>query len=261
MLLDVVRYLSRKAGGVRMTTKAKSSELELLAEIHGELKKLNKAFELQRIMPSTPVRLKHLAVEDSARYIYENYPHVQTFIYRHETVDYAVGRAKAQGLFLEFGVDTGGTINQIARLAPKRKVFGFDSFEGLPEDWGGTSLLQGRFDRQGKKPKVPRNVTLVKGWFDETIPKWKLEHEDHISLCHVDCDLYSSTATIFQELEERFCDGTIILFDEYFGYSDWRNGEHKAFLEMIERTGFKYRALAVSHMALVVELFGGPINK
>lgn len=227
---------------------------DVLLDILNELKKLNTAIERQTTMPSTPLILKRLAVEDSARYIYENFRSVQVFTYRHETVAYAAKAARTDGIFLEFGVDQGATINQIARLRPERRVFGFDSFRGLPEDWSGTSLMQGRFDRKGALPDVPENVELVAGWFNDSIPVWKRDHPDPIAFCHVDCDLYSSTVTIFTELEDRFHPGTVILFDEYFGYADWRGGEHKAFLEMIARTGFTYKALAVSHMGFAIEL-------
>jgi hypothetical protein len=38
------------------------------------------------------------------------------------------------GLFLEFGVWTGGTLKYMARKHPERKVYGFDVFyKGLPE--------------------------------------------------------------------------------------------------------------------------------
>ncbi|MFN3526964.1 MAG: class I SAM-dependent methyltransferase [Paracoccus sp. (in: a-proteobacteria)] len=231
-----------------------SQPTDVFQEILSELKKLNAAIERQTTMPSTPLILKRLAAEDSARYIYDNFRTAQVFTYRHETVAYAAKAAKNDGVFLEFGVDQGATINQIARLRPKARVFGFDSFRGLPEDWGGTSLTRGRFDRKGALPEVPPNVELVAGWFNDSIPVWKAAHPDPIAFCHVDCDLYSSTVTIFTELEDRFRPGTIILFDEYFGYADWRGGEHKAFLEMIARTGFSYKALAVSHMGFAVEL-------
>lgn len=207
--------------------------------------------------PSTPIRLKQLAVEDSARYVYETFPGVMVFTYRHETIRYAVERVDRDGVFLEFGVDRGGTITQTAKLRPDARIVGFDSFEGLPEDWGGSGLVRGRFDRGGALPDVPGNVELVRGWFDATIPGWKAANEGPIAFCHVDCDLYSSTVTVFTELEDRFEPGTILLFDEYFGYAGWRLGEHKAFHEMLERTGFGYEPLAVSHMALAVRLTRG----
>lgn len=204
--------------------------------------------------PSVPHLVRKIAAEDAARYVWENFSGYKIYTHRRETLKFAVERAGADGLFLEFGVHTGQTIRLSAKLRPEIRFWGFDSFEGLPEDWGGSGKVKGDFDLGGKLPKVPRNVTLVKGWFDETVPTWKTEHDGPISYCHVDCDLYSSTVTIFRELEDRFVDGTILLFDEYFGYAGWREGEHKAFLEMIERTGFTYEPLAISHMALVVRL-------
>ena len=39
------------------------------------------------------------------------------------------------GLFLEFGVYKGTSINFISSLIPDKKIYGFDSFGGLPEEW------------------------------------------------------------------------------------------------------------------------------
>jgi hypothetical protein len=247
------RPSKQSVSGATIENDASDTVLKLDA-ILSELKKLNKLIEQQVRIPSTPLRLKQMAVEDSARFISENMPDVMVMIYRHETVSYAAKRANIDGYFMEFGVNEGQTIRQIASLRPERKVFGFDSFEGLPEDWTGAGLLRGHFDQGGKLPAVPKNVKLVRGWFSDTLPKWKSRNKGPVSFVHVDSDLYSSAGTIFSELEERFIEGTIILFDEYFGYPNWRNGEHRAFTEMIERTGHTFRALAISHQALVVEL-------
>ena len=75
------------------------------------------------------------------------------------------------GLNLEFGVFSGETINHMAKLRPDMKFTGFDSFEGLPEDMDtGEKLVPAKvFDRGGEPPEVEDNVTLVKGWFDDTI--------------------------------------------------------------------------------------------
>ena len=154
------------------------------------------------------------------------------------------------GAVLEFGVYSGATISHLAKLFPDRTLHGFDSFEGLPEEWV-TSDVQvgpklrvvpkGHFKRDGL-PDVPENVTLIKGWFDETIAPWKSEIE-RISLLHVDCDLYSSTKTIFEELDAKIVAGTVIVFDEFFPfgqlqwYRAWREGEHKALVEWLRDRG------------------------
>ena len=131
-------------------------------------------------MPSVPLELRRLAAQDGAQYIFSNFPNVSVFNFRHETLRYAVNRASRDGLFLEFGVNQGQTITMSAKLRPDIHFWGFDSFEGLPEDWSGTALLKGNFDLKGEPPNVPENVTLVKGWFEESIPKWKSNNNNVI---------------------------------------------------------------------------------
>lgn len=140
----------------------------------------------------------------------------------------AVALAQPHGLFLEFGVAIGRTITPIARRRPSDLVYGFDSFERLPEDWR-SGYLKGRFS--GDLPDVPRNVTLIKGWFNQTLPDFLAEHNEKVSLLHVDCDLYSSTKCILDLLADRIGSGTVIVFDEFWNYPGWQDHEAKAFDE------------------------------
>lgn len=59
---------------------------------------------------------------------------------------------------------------------------------------------------------------------------------------HIDCDLYSSKKTIFQNLFKFIKTGTIIVFDEYFNYPGWKASEYKALMEFIQISGksFEY---------------------
>lgn len=70
---------------------------------------------------------------------------------------------------MEFGVVTGMSINIIAEAAQEREVHGFDSFEGLPENWSGHVETQGSFSSKGQLPKVRPSVRLYKGWCGETL--------------------------------------------------------------------------------------------
>ena len=96
---------------------------------------------------------------------------------------------------------------------------------------------KGHFGRDDLPP-IPENVTLVKGWFEDTIAPWK-HTIDHIDLLHIDCDLYSSTKTIFDVLNGNIVPGTIIVFDEFYPFGElqwyraWREGEHKALVEWL----------------------------
>src|SRR5262249_36176661 len=116
------------------------------------------------------------------------------------------------------------------------EVFGFDSFEGLPEKWLDVWKV-GDF-AMPMLPKVRSNVRLIKGWFNETLPDFVKDHPGNVGFLHVDSDLYSSAKTVFECLESRLKPGAVIVFDEYFNYPGWEQGEHKAFTEFISRTGY-----------------------
>lgn len=148
----------------------------------------------------------------------------------------ALGQADLVGdrLICEFGVFRGDTINHLAQMTQKT-VFGFDSFEGLPEDWG-HGLSKGHFALK-ELPKVRSNVALMKGWFHETIPPFLEHQKGMIGFIHVDCDLYSSTKVVLERLKSRFAPGAVIVFDEYFNYPAWEQGEYKAFQEFLGETG------------------------
>lgn len=150
-------------------------------------------------------------------------------------------KKKRKGLWLEFGVFSGKTINHIAKMNSSQKIYGFDSFIGLPEDWRG-NMTKGFFDRKGIMPDVESNVWLIPGWFSDTLPLFCENHLDdnYISFLHVDCDLYSSTVDIFDNLGEQIVEGTVILFDEFYGYDGWQNHECKAWEEFTSKNKIKY---------------------
>jgi len=93
-------------------------------------------------------------------------------------------------------------------------------------------------------PPVRGNVRLTKGFFEDTLPGFVAQHPGaKIALLHIDCDLYSATKTVLERLAPLLVEGTIIVFDEYFNYPGWQQGEFKAFAEFIdsqERFGYDY---------------------
>ena len=148
-----------------------------------------------------------------------------------------------QGLILEFGVRHGTSIRQLASLT-SHPIYGFDSFEGLPENWHQES--KEIYSTRGKIPKVPAHVTLIPGWFEDTLPLFLAKHEEDIALINIDCDIYSSTKTVLDLLSPRIKKGTIIIFDEYIGNLHWEEDEHKAFMESIDTYQWKYEYLFYS---------------
>jgi hypothetical protein len=144
-----------------------------------------------------------------------------------------------EGLVLEFGVWKGMSLRHLAnRLAP-RKVYGFDSFEGLPEAWREIGLPKGHFGVDSL-PEVPPNAQLIKGFFNTTADQFLAQHHGPIAFLHIDSDLYSSAQFVLDTYGSRIVPGTVILFDEYMNYPNWMEGEYKAFGEWSQRTGAKY---------------------
>ncbi len=156
--------------------------------------------------------------------------------------------AALNGLILEFGVAGGVSTRLIARHAGARTVHGFDSFEGLPGDWTGTHEQKGRYTQHGKLPRVPANVKLHKGWFDQTLPGFLAANPGPVSFINVDCDVYDSTKYVLEQLRDRFRPGSVIMFDEYYNYPNWRQHEFRAWQEFVAANQITYRYVGFSTM-------------
>jgi hypothetical protein len=214
---------------------------------------LFQAFDVARVHPVRERALR--ALEDTVNFIDEIMPAAVGFETQKELTEYTLQQIKVKGHHMEFGVFTGGTTRFIAKRLGKDTIYhGFDSFEGLPEDWSGFILGKAAFDVGGKLPKVPKNVALYKGWFDVSLPIWLKNNLGPVAFVHIDCDLYSSTKTIFDLLGDRLQVGTIILFDEYFNFAGWRQHEHKAFDELVQARGLTVSYLAYARQQLAVRI-------
>ena len=143
----------------------------------------------------------------------------------------------AKGYILEFGVATGRTIRHLSKFLPKYQIWGFDSFQGLPEDW---SWLFPKGSFKNTKPRVPNNVHLVEGMFDQTLPGWCSNLKGPIALLHIDCDLYSSTKTVLDLLDDRLVVGTVIVFDEYLNFPGWQQDEFGAWQNHVMDNNIEY---------------------
>jgi len=188
------------------------------------------------------IDLQLQAKRESLDYINAHMAHCMIFPTRWDLLRYALRETMPDGLILEFGVYKGDSIRAIAEWSG-RPVHGFDSFEGLPGDWTGTSELRGKFNTSGRLPKVPGNVTLHAGWFDATLPPFLAAHGGPVAFLNIDCDIYASTRTVFTALAARLGPGTIVSFDEYFNYHNWKEHEFKAFQEYVRENGVRYEYL------------------
>lgn len=112
-------------------------------------------------------------------------------------------------------------------LGVERTYYGFDSFEGFPapgEKDGTTPITREHFWanptdtvlrvlKDGRIPddKINSRVRLVKGYFEDTLPRYG----GNIALLHLDCDLYESYKVALNTLYEKVVPGGIVMFDEY----------------------------------------------
>ena len=175
-------------------------------------------------------------------------------IERLEELELALALADPAAMSLEFGVYKGKTLRRLASRHPDRRFFGFDSFEGLPEPWvrSDTSVYQaGHFKLPGL-PEMPGNVSLVKGFFEDSLRPWMDKNPGKVSFIHVDPDLYSAAKYVLSNLYDRMTDPVIIVFDELCdwldsgAYPNWQEGEWRALREFLEETGCTFRIISRS---------------
>ncbi|MEP3048382.1 MAG: class I SAM-dependent methyltransferase [Hyphomicrobiales bacterium] len=159
-------------------------------------------------------------------------------------------------IWVELGVMTGRSARKLvaeaARQGRSAELHGFDSFEGLPEDWHARAKKGAFAIRQPTFSET--NIHIHVGLFDETLPVFAKGLKAQIGLIHIDSDLYSSAKTAFDELKPFIGKGTVILFDEYWNYPEFMEHEIKAFREFLAQTGlgFEYIGYYPDHMQLSV---------
>ncbi|HEY7305495.1 MAG TPA: class I SAM-dependent methyltransferase [Bryobacteraceae bacterium] len=120
--------------------------------------------------------------------------------------------------YLEFGVYQGESLRMWANLNknPSSRLFGFDSFIGLPEDWT-AKKRKGSYSASGHLPAIEDDrVELVIGWFQNSLPGFLSTYKpQHRLVIHNDSDLFSSTLYCLAVLNPIIRPGTIIIFDEF----------------------------------------------
>ncbi|MGZ4571551.1 MAG: class I SAM-dependent methyltransferase [Blastococcus sp.] len=197
------------------------------------------------------------AMTSSAAFVRTELGAAPPYFNKSDTLRAAMARAPRDGLYLEFGVASGSTLRLIAECGPAGNVFGFDSFEGLPEFWR-PGFDAGAF-KTDQLPDVP-GAELVPGWFDDTLPGFLEEHPEPVSFLHLDADLYSSTRTVLLALAPRMHEGTVIVFDEYFNFPGWEEHEHRAWVEFVAETGlrFEYLGYTADDEQVVLRLLNAP---
>jgi hypothetical protein len=166
-------------------------------------------------------------------------------------------RQDSAELLLDLGVWLGWSTRLISD-ASDRMVYGFDTFEGLVEDWqiddqivikqGTFSLAEPiaqRFMRdtgvsldEGLPAALDRKVQFIRGSTYETLAPFLADRPAApIALFHMDLDTYESCLHALETCKDRFAEGSILVFDEFLV----TNGEMRAFYEFQSQYGLEYR--------------------
>ena len=146
-------------------------------------------------------------------------------------------------LWLEFGVGSGTSINYISQFANGGVVYGFDSFQGLPEKWI-DGYEAGSFTRHGSSPPVNPNVELVIDVYSNSLVPFLQSQNKKISFVHIDCVVYSSTKFVLETVAPYLDDNCIIVFGSLVNYPGYESeiqcGQLLAFYEFINEQKFQY---------------------
>jgi hypothetical protein len=197
------------------------------------------------------------AAEESAEFIHANLEHAVLHYDRVSLWKQVLRSLPKTGQLLEVGVFQGQSINMVAddlaRRGDPRIVQGFDSFEGLEEDWSGEALPAGYFDQGGKLPSVRSNVRLHKGWVQDTLtPFMAGESDKTIALLHIDTDTYTPAKFTLDAARDFLVPGSIIVFDELIGYPNWQAHEYKALGECLKPEQYRFVAFTSRQAALQI---------
>lgn len=119
--------------------------------------------------------------------------------------------------YLEFGVAGGTSLRWWLKenTNPDSRFFGFDTFEGLPEDWG--MFKKGEMG-PGSLLFEDERCRLVKGLFQETVPHFMgstVFDSTTRKVLHLDADLFSSTLFVLMSFASLLKAGDVLIFDEF----------------------------------------------
>ena len=159
---------------------------------------------------------------------------------------------KKEHYYLEFGVFTGSSANFASNYV--KKLYAFDSFKGLSEDWVGKGKAKGFFNLDGKIPQLNSNIEPVVGWVEDTLEEFLKKHNPKINYIHFDMDTYSPTKFALEKIKPYLLKNAIILFDEFYNYLGWEHGEYKAFKEIFKENEYDFKAFNLENKEAVIQI-------
>jgi len=251
-------------------TNHRALDVELQRQRYGENSELLKGLGYNTDVMNIKHMSKDLATQDTWRYMQsKDLEDLKDCVTDYDLYEWAVNTQldpvlMDTGLCVEAGTNKGRTLNQFAYWLPNKTIYGFDSWQGLPEAFN--DLPAGHFACD--LPEVLPNCRLVQGWFgarpaqdQSNIPEFTIQafanaHKEPIALLHLDADLYSSTKTVLDVFAKQIVPGTVILFNEYWNHPTWLKHEYKAWQEHVKTFGrdYEYIGYASDHQEVAIRV-------
>ena len=218
--------------------------------------------ELRTISPQRAISIDSLINDNTKKECYEHFKEIfkTTVLYRDvwEIRKYAIENAisndkQQEGFYLEFGVWKGWSTNFFSKYV--KKLYAFDSFEGLREDWlGSWGKGKGDFNLNKQLPKLNSNIEPIVGFVQDTLDDFLKKHNPKINFVHLDMDTYPSTKYALERLKPFFNKDAIIIFDELYNYPGWKGGEYKALKEVFKDDEYIFKAFNVLGGQVVIQI-------
>jgi O-methyltransferase len=173
---------------------------------------------------------KWLSNQDKKDILDDFYSYKRDYSKRYQLYQYVVDKLglKIEAIdYLEFGVCGGHSFKWWQKNCTNinSNFYGFDTFKGLPENWG-------TFHKGDMASDIPviddQRVEFIKGLFQDTVPNFLLRvnlNNGKRKIIHMDADLFTSTLFTLTSLATFLKSGDIILFDEF----NVPNHEYSAF--------------------------------
>jgi len=195
-------------------------------------KKLLLFNDIRRIFPYTQLKFAGLC---------QVYDHIQE-----------INKKGIEGSIVERGSGRGGCSSFMGHINKKsgkeRKLWLFDSFEGLSEPTKedfhgivkGDEAVKKNYLEVGEEETCEalrqfgldksENIKVVKGWFEESLPKVKKDIGS-IGILRLDADLYEPTKYCLDELFPMVSKGGIVIIDDYKNWVGSRKALYNYFVE------------------------------
>tara|TARA_B100000780_G_scaffold24316_1_gene15477 strand:+ start:673 stop:2637 length:1965 start_codon:yes stop_codon:yes gene_type:complete len=167
----------------------------------------------------------------------------ELYFHRWALFDKVVEQSIKDRPFYEYGVWRGEAFQYLINVF--KKGYGFDTFEGIPEDWHGEPA--GKYSSDGYIPQIKGGEFIV-GKFDDTLPTFFSEPRPMASVINFDADLYSSTICALNHSKPVIDQYTILIFDEFIMNKHWEQDEYKALNEFCLQNSYTFEVIAISFM-------------